>query len=313
MKSKCTRFVVVLIFVFVVMSFLFPSGHGLMQESVALADVQAAVTSQETLFSTGTRTAIWQKKPAFIPPPFKTWFDQMDANEGPFELTMNAETYMSPMGFATHMVDLQGIEVFSLAVEFQDREVIILLPTVKMFMQFQIPEAYHGHLSALTLDGMMDGMFRSHGEIQEQRKEIDGIEAVGFEVHDMIERFLGEFNPALIRYIVNFNQEETCVWVDPATKLPIQTVGEYELDGCLITFCEKAHLSVVDETFTWGVEIDNDIFSPEIPTDYQKLDPLAPAKQAAWMGALPVGLVGWCCWRERRRRKAGRMRSKSID
>ncbi len=133
----------------------------------------------------------------------------------------------------------------------------------------------------------MNTMFRSENRRSAGTKQINGIEAIGFEVNDMVERFLGEFNPTLIKFFANTEQESVCVWVNPETRLPIRTEAEFSMNGCVLTFFEKAHVSVVDEAFQWGFDIDETLFHPIIPDDYTKIE----RPSAAQVGAATTSVV----------------------
>jgi hypothetical protein len=279
MKSPVTKIAAAIAIALVVFTSLFPSNNGLLPASVAFADVQDAVMAQGSLSATSTHTITWQKKPALIPPPFKDLFQRL-GDEGPFQLTMTCEKYMSTEGFAHRMYDANRNVVMFLGIDLKDKEATLLLPGVKAYMKFKIPEAYHPSLTGLTFEGMMDTMFRSENYRTAGTKQINGIEAIGFEVSDLVERFLGEFNPTVIKFYVNTEKESVCVWVNPKTKLPIRTEAEFDMNGCLITLFEKAHVSVVDEGFQWDLDIDEALFHPDIPDDYSKIEPPSPPTAA---------------------------------
>ena len=314
MKSPMTKIAAAIAVAFVVFTSLFPSNNGLLPGSVAFADVEEAVMAQETFCGTSTHTVTWQKKPTLIPPPFKNLFEDL-GDGGPFRLTMTAEKYMSTKGFAARMYDANRNMVMSLGIDLKAKEATLLLPSVKAYMQFEIPEAYHPSLTGLTLEGMMNTMFRSETYRTAGTKQINGIEAIGFEVNDMVGRFLGEFNPTLIEFFANVEQESVCVWVNPETKLPIRTEAEFSMNACVLTFFEKAHAAVVDEAFQWDLDIDETLFHPDIPDDYTKIEPPsaahvgAAATSVAILAAFPFVLVFKRRQRPKRRRQHPRGKS----
>ena len=287
MNSPMTKIAAATAIALAVFTSLFPSNHGLLPTSVAFADVEGAVMAQETLFGTSTHTVTWQKKPTLAPPPFKGLFQKL-GEEGPFQMSMSAEKYMSTEGFAARLYDINGNPVMSLGIDLKAKQATLLLPRVKGYMQFEIPKAYHPGLTGLTFEGMMNSMFRSDNYQTAGSKQINGIEAIGFEIHDMVERFLGEFNPTLIKFFVNTERESVCVWVNPETRLPIRTDAEFDLNGCVLTFFEKAHMSVVDEGFQWGLDIDESLFNPDIPDDYNKIEPPSTTQVGAAMSSVLI-------------------------
>ncbi len=99
-------------------------------------------------------------------------------------------------------------------------------------------------------------------------KQVQGIEAVGFEATNWRERMLKGFNPTLVSFIFNFQGGQACIWIDPATNLPIQSEAQGDLKACLLSFFEDAHLEVMIDRFQWDREIDESTFLPAIPDDF---------------------------------------------
>jgi hypothetical protein len=64
-----------------------------------------------------------------------------------------------------------------------------------------------------------------------------------------------------------------------------------------LTFFEKAEMSFVDEGFEWNIDIDEQTFHPDIPSDYKKIEPpsvpqaSAVATSVLLMGITPLGLI----------------------
>jgi hypothetical protein len=64
-----------------------------------------------------------------------------------------------------------------------------------------------------------------------------------------------------------------------------------------LTFFEKAEMSFVDEGFEWNIEIDEQIFHPDISSDCKKLEPPSVPQVSAvttsvlLMGMTPLGLI----------------------
>ncbi len=268
MTSPITRIAAVVITGFVLSLFLFPSNHSLFPGSIALADVQAAVKAQESVCATGTRSLTWQRKPKLFPPAFAHLFNTTDNNEGPFHMTMTSRTWLTPEGLACQMSDSNNTRVASIVIGLEAKEVIILFPTVKLYVKFKIPEAYHSRLSGLTLQGMMGMMILSQGTLIDENRQIDGIDAIGFEITNLLDRYLGEFNPTFLRFLINIDQAQStaCVWVDPETKLPVRSEGTFHTGGCVLTFFEQAKMSFVGEGFEWDIENGEQGIYPGIPS-----------------------------------------------
>ena len=93
----------------------------------------------------------------------------------------------------------------------------------------------------------------------------------------------------------------TTVWIDPKTKLPVQTEGEIKLKACVMSFFKDADVKQVDTNFQWGVEIDEALLSPEIPEDFQELSlPSKATVGAVASGVVLAGIAPWCILIRRR-------------
>jgi hypothetical protein len=131
---------------------------------------------------------------------------------------------------------------------------------------------------------------------------------VGFEVSGWEQRILEGFNPAIVKLLFNLQNGTGRVWIDPKTNLPIQTDGEVQLKPCVVSFFKNAEATQMDGHFQWGVEIDEAVFRPEIPEDYQELTlPSGAALGVAASSIVLAGVAPWCVFFVRYSRR--RMRS----
>jgi hypothetical protein len=150
-------------------------------------------------------------------------------------------------------------------------------------------------------------MYRSGDYRKIGPKRIGDIDAVGFEVTDWHERVPDGFNPAIVRFLFNMQQATARVWIDPETKLPVQTEGDIEMKACISTLFKDAHVEQIDNSFEWGVEIDEAMFLPEIPDDYQELNlPSGTAIGVAASSVVLAGIAPWCIFFVRRSRRRAR-------
>ncbi|MBN1505982.1 MAG: hypothetical protein JW955_04005 [Sedimentisphaerales bacterium] len=311
MKSPYTRAAAVAAIGLAVLSVLFPMRHGIVPESVALADVQKAVQAQETVFTTGTRTITFQEKPAFVPPGVDALFERPKGDTGPFVLEFNAESYLSPQGYATKIYAQDGTLVLQASVHNETGKATLLLPTAKVYVQFDVVEPYRQRMAAFTIQGFIDMIYKSGDSREVGPKRVQGVEAVGFEAGPWDEQALQGINPYFVRLLFNIQQGTGRVWIDPETKLPIQTEGEIKLKACILSLFKDADAKQIDNNFQWGVEIDESVFAPEIPEDYRELT--LPSTAALGIAASSVTLAAiapWCIffirW-SRRRAQASRV------
>jgi len=307
MESRMTRYsaaaVIALAAALVLTSPFGTSKHG----GVALAEVQTALEAQQTVFAKGTRVLTVDEMPVLMPPGLAPLFERPAGETGPFVLTLTAETYMSSQGYATKIYDKNRGFLAEACVHNGTGTATILLPTAKAYLRFDVSQAYRDKMAGFTIQGFINMMYRSGDYRKIGPKRVQGIEAVGFEVADAHERLLGGFNPPIVRFLVNMQQATARVWIDPKTKLPVQTEGDIEMKACLCSFFKDAHVEQIDHSFKWGVEIDEAMFLPEIPEGYQELS--LPGGTAIGVAASSVALAGiapWCLFRVRRSRRRAR-------
>jgi hypothetical protein len=304
MKSPYTRTAAVLAIGLAVFSVLFPTRNGLIPESVALADVQKAVQAQETVFVTGTRTITFAEKPTFVPPGLESLFEKPVEEDGSFRLEFAAETYMTPKGVVGKFLTRDGQLLFQGSIHNETGKAIVLLPTAKAFIRFDMLAAYPERMAGFTIQGFIDMIYKSGDYRKVGPRRVQGIDAVGFEVSGWDKRILEGFNPYIVKLLFNLEEGTGRIWIDPETNLPIQSESEVLLKACVLSFFKDADVKQIDDHFEWGVEIDEELFDPEIPEDYQELSP--PSGAAIGVAASSVVLAGvapWCVLIHRRRRR----------
>ena len=274
--KTCSKIAAILIVVIVLASFLFPTQHGLVPGSVALAEVQAAVAAYETIFASGTRILTFDRVPAVMPPAWKQRLERPEGDEEPVRLTLHSETYISPIGYANRVYGTNGVLLADASLHYETGLATFLVPSLKVYVQFEVSEAQRAGMSGFTIQGFINMLYQSGDSRELGPRDIEGTQAVGFEVTDWQTRIFGEA-PEMFRLLLSIQQGTARAWIDPKTKLPVQTENECDLNGSVITFFQPAHLSVIDDTFQWGIPMDETTFEPDIPADYQLL-PLFPAK-----------------------------------
>jgi hypothetical protein len=304
MKSPYTKTAAVVAIGLAVFSVLFPPRHGIGLDSVAIADVQKAVQAQETVFATGTRTITFDEKPTIFPPGMEAMFETPEGDQDPVVLEFTAENYLSPQGVAMKIYTQDGQLVVYAGIHNETGEGIVLLPTAKAYVRFEMLEAYHERMAGFTIQGLIDLLYRSGDYRKVGPKRVQGIDAVGLEVSGWEQRILEGFNPAIVKLLFNLQNGTGRIWIDPKTNLPIQSESELELKPCVFSFFKSADVRQIDDHFQWGVEIDASVFRPEIPEDYQELTlPSGAALGVAASSVLLAGIAPWCVFFVRRRRR----------
>ena len=305
MTSRYTRLAGAAVLVLVAVSFLFPGGHGIVPESVVLADVQKAVQSQETVLATGKRTLCFGRKPAFVPPGFEELFEKnlVAQADGSYTWTLFSETYVSPQGYA-NLVYTEDGELLAHACADSQGVATFLFPLAKMYVRFQLSQDYRDSMAGLTIQGFIKMLYQSGDYRKIGPKQIDGINAIGFEATDWSKRLPKELHGKLASFFLSVGDVTARAWIDPETKLPIRNEAEGEIAPCVVSLFEKAHLRIVDDTFKWGLPIDEAKFLPSIPEDYRKITlPNGAAIGATASGAALAAIAPWCIFFIRRSRR----------
>jgi hypothetical protein len=313
MKSPYTRTAAVVAIGLAVLSFLFPTRNGIIPASVALAEVQAAVDAQQTVFVGGTRTLIFHRKPTFLPPAYEKLFDGAEGEDGSFIVELTAETYMSPEGYATKICDRKGQLQADIRIHFETGMATLLLPASKAYARFELLPVYRDKIAGFTLQGLIKMIYESDKSRKIGPERVQGIDAVGFEVTVRQEQVLEGFNPVIIGFLFNMQWATVRVWIDPQTRLPIRSESECDFGKCLLTLFEEVHTRQIDDAFQWGVEIDEAMFLPDIPEDYHELS--LPSGAALGVAASSVALAGvapWCVFFLRRSGRSRRSASHHV-
>jgi hypothetical protein len=308
MKSPLTRTAAVVAIALVVLSFLFPMRHGLVPESVALADVQQAVQAQETVLATGKRTLYFDRKPAFMPPGFEKLFEKnlIAHEDGSYTWTLVSETYVSPQGYA-NLVYTEDGQLLGHACADSQGVATFMFPPAKMYTRFELSRAYQDAMAGFTIQGFIEMLYQSGDYRRIGPKQMDGVAAVGFEVTDWRQRMPEALNKPIASFLLNMGDVTARAWIDPETKLPIRTEAEGDLAPCVVSLFQEARLVIVDDTFKWGIEIDETMSLPEIPEGYQKI--ALPGRAAIGVTVSSVALAAmapWCILLVKRRRRRAR-------
>ena len=304
MKSPLTRVAAVFVVVFVALSVLFPLPNGIVPGSVAWGDVLEAVHQQKTLIAIGHGTFTYNRKPKFVPPGHEALMDMMlkDEGDGHFSMTIPGEIYMSPLGYANLVYTDDGKLLAHVAYDRQTGTVTVLLHPTKAYIRYQASDSIQEAMQNFTAEGFLRQMYQSANGQNVGAKLVQGVQAQGYEVDDLHEHILENFNAAIVTFLLNIRQLKSCAWIDPATNLPIQIEAQGPLNPCVLSFFEESYLDCVYNDLSWGVAIDPNIFLPDIPADYKSINPLDSIQQAAWIGVLPMGLLGWRFWKKRKKR-----------
>ena len=280
MTSRYTKYVSAAAVLLVVLSFLFPGGNGIVPESIAWADVQKALEEQETARVTGMRNCFFgdDGTPTYALPVEKSF----SIHHGYADRTYNAQgelliyvTYHLPSGTAT-----------------------VMFPTVKKYYRMEISPNYRDRAQQVTPEGLFEGLWASGDYRKIGPKQVQGIEAVGFEISDLPDRILGGLglDSTIFNFFFSVDALTVRMWADPNRRLPIQVEGEGQINPCLVTGYRKMRLTEINDVWEFDVGFDESLFNPEIPDDYEQLGVPGAVKAGAalyvtGLASIPVVLI----------------------
>ena len=275
MTSRYTKYASVAAVLLVALSFLFPGGNGIVPESIALADVQKAFEEQETARVTGMRNCFFgdDETPTYALPVEKSF----SIHYGYADRTYNTKgelliyvTYHLPSGMAT-----------------------VMFPTVKKYYRMEISPNYRDRAQQVTPESLFEGLWASGNYRQIGPKQVQGIEAIGFEISDLSDRILGGLglDSTIFNFFFSVRSLSVRMWADPNRRLPIQVEGEGHVNPCLVTGYRKMRLTEINDVWDFDVDIDESLFNPEIPEDFEQLAIPGVAKAGAAISAVVLASV----------------------
>jgi hypothetical protein len=291
MTSRYTRLVGAAAVVLVAVSFLFPGRHGIVPESIAWADVQEAMEHVRTIRVTGTRNCFFSQSET---PTYKLGLEKL---------------FSFSRGYIDRTFTEDGQLLIELAYDLQTGTVTVLFPAQKLYYRTQAPPTLREETRQVTFRELGESLFVSGDYRMIGPNDVQGIQAVGFEISDLHRRLKAKLGLGgrLVDFFFSFGPARARMWVNPKTRLPIQLEAEGKVNPCLVTGFRETMLREIDDRWDFGVELDDAQFLPAIPADYQPLNPGAAAREkAAWLalGVLPV--VGIVTRRKRRRKETGK-------
>ena len=293
MANRYTRLAGVAAVVLVVVSFLFPGRNGIVAESVAWADVQKAVEKAleqtQNARVTGTRNCFFSQDET---PTYKLGVEKL------FSLSY---------GYVDRTFTADGRLIIEFDYDLPTGTVTVLFPTYKRYYRMQVPPEFRERAKQLTPEKFLEWFWSAGAYRKIDPKEIQGVQAAGFEIPDVVERFTGGLglNAKLVSFFLSLGPSNTRIWVNPKTRLPLQVECEGKANPCLLTGYREMRLHEIDDQWKFEVELDGAQFLPAIPADYQALTlPFASRAEASLYlaGAGAMAPILLAVRRSRRRR-----------
>ncbi|MBN2129677.1 MAG: hypothetical protein JW741_09275 [Sedimentisphaerales bacterium] len=255
MTSRYTRYVTAAAVLLVALSFLFPGGNGIVPESIAWADVQKALVEQEQVRVTGTRNCFFGD------------------DETPTHKLGVEKLFSLSYGYADRTFTEEGKLIIEFTYHLPSDTVTVMFPTVKKYYRMEVSSEYRDQAGQVAPENYFEWLWASGDYRQIGPRKVQGIDAIGFEVSDVHDRFLTGLgiNPRIANFFFSVQSLSVRMWVDPKKRLPIQIEGEGQINRCLITGYSKMRLREINDRWDFGARLDESQFQPEIPEDYEQL------------------------------------------
>jgi len=242
----------------------FLADTGFVAESLLFADVQKAMEQQGSVHVAGTRRCVFPPEP----------------NQPEEVYLYRTEKWASHAGYTDLTSELDGKPVLQLCYHFDTGTITLTYHFLKQYYRFQVPQAYRDRLRGVGPVGLVEMLFQSGDATQRGLEEVQGKEAVGFEVANVAQRLDESVSPSWIRFFfLNFKESKARLWVDPETRLPVHMQGEFQLEGCLFSDFETMRMEETNDRWEWsaGPGVDEQTLFPEKPEGYLRLEiPHAP-------------------------------------
>jgi len=289
MTSRYTKYASVAAVLLVALSFLFPGGNGIVPESIALADVQKAFEEQETARVTGMRNCFFGD------------------DETPTYALSVEKSFSIHHGYADRTYNAQGELLIYVTYHLPSGMATVMFPTVKKYYRMEISPDYRDRAQQVTPESLFEGLWASGDYRKIGPKQVQGIEAVGFEISDLPDRILGGLglNSTIFNFFFSVHSLNVRMWADPNRRLPIQVEGEGQINPCLVTGYRKMRLTEINDVWEFDVDFDESLFNPEIPDDYEQLAIPGVVKAGAALYATGLASIPIVLIRVRRSRRSG--------
>jgi len=275
MTSRHTKLVGAAAVVLMAVAFLFPGRHGIVPESIAWADVQEAMEQVQTIRVTGTRNCFFSRSET---PTYRLGLEKL---------------FSFSRGYIDRTFTEDGQLIIELAYDLQTGTVTVLFPTRKLYFRTQAPQALREETRQVTFRQFGESLFVSGDYRMIGPNDVQGIQAVGFEVSDLHSRLKAKLGLGgrLVDFFFSFGPARARMWANPKTRLPIQLEAEGKVNPCLVTGYREMTLREIDDRWDFDVEMDGAQFLPAIPEDYRELTLSPVSKAQAAFGIAGVGLL----------------------
>jgi hypothetical protein len=232
---------------------LFPGGNGLISENLVFADVQKAMEQQRGVHITGIRRCTF---PA-------------EANLPEEVYLCKTEKWASHEGYIDVTYDQNGTRMLQVCYHFDTGTITVTYDFLKQYYRLQVPQAYRDRLRGIGPVGLIETLFQSGDAKRLGAEQVQGKDAIGFEVSNVAQRLDETVSPPWVRFFfLNLKESKVRLWIDPETRLPIHMEGDFWLQGCLFSDFTTMRMEETNDQWQWDSGLEELLLFPEKPEDY---------------------------------------------
>jgi hypothetical protein len=252
MKSNITKLAtaaVVIITMIVVLNHLGGSIDG---SGVVLADVAKKIAQ--------ANSAVWKEHRVIM-------FDSKKLSFLKDLKTDVTRYYSSEYGSREDMCTVDGIILHQVYWLTEKNSFFEVAPLFKQYKHKELTENERMVWSQSSIAKAIEELIEWEEPARLGRKIIDGKEAEGFELKNS--KIVAAFVP------VQFDSLVARFWIDVETSLPVRYEAELVIsDKHITTYTDgkPVEVNVTADGFRWNVELEQDIFEPNIPSDYTQME-----------------------------------------
>ncbi len=235
---------------------LFPNGKGLLPETIVFADVQKAMEQQGGIHITGMRRCTFPAEPNL-----------------PEEVYLcKTEKWASQEGYIDVTYDQTGKRMLQVCYHFDTGTITVTYDYLRQYYRLQVPQAYRDRLRGIGPVGLIETLFQSGDAKRLGPEQVQGKDAVGFEVSNVAQRLDETVSPPWVRFFfVNLKESRVRLWIDPETRLPMYMQGDFWLQGCLFSDFTTMRMEETNDEWQWDPGIEGLSLFPERPEGYRQM------------------------------------------
>lgn len=235
---------------------LFPSGNGLLPETIVFADIQKAMGRQGSVHITGVRRCTF--------PP--------EANQPEEVYLCRTEKWASHEGYIDVTYNQNGGRMLQVCYHFDTGTITVTYDFLKQYYRLQVPQAYRDRLRGIGPVGLIETLFQSGDAKRLEPESVGSRDAIGFEVSNVAQRLDETVTPAWVRFFfLNFKESKVRLWIAPETRLPMHMQGDFWLQGCLFSDFMTMRMEETNDRWEWDADVRELSLFPEKPEGFRRM------------------------------------------